>query len=48
MSTVAPDNMVIGFVVPQHVFREIEKHSKYFKSRSEFVGKAIELCLDNR
>src|SRR5690349_2348387 len=48
MPTVAQGKMVIGFVVPKHVFREIDKHAKMFKSRSEFVGTAIELCLDNR
>lgn len=48
MGVVAQDKMVIGFVVQRNVLREIDKHAKNFKSRSEFVGASIELCLENK
>ena len=47
MGAVSKDKMVIGFMVSKHVMREIDKHAKMFKSRSEFVGKAIEIWLDH-
>jgi hypothetical protein len=46
MGTVSEENMVIGFMVTKTVKSEIDRHAKMLRSRSEFIGKAIELCLD--